>query len=126
MRPRFGGVATRSDCRSGGGFPACNIRDRFLFYGAMTKQTLATGILAVALLATPSLTRAGVHFSFGIGLPFFGAVEAPAPPGVVPSSPHFLPPASYPYRYPPVVYYAPPGYNGCAFAFASHHGGWHR
>src|SRR5438552_3349039 len=69
MRPRLGGVATRTDCRSGCGFPARNIRDRFVCYGAMTKQTLATGILAVALLATPSLTRAGVHFSFGLRPP---------------------------------------------------------
>ena len=51
----------------------------------MTKRTLATGILALALLATPSLARAGVHFSFGIGLPFFGAVVAPAPAVMVPA-----------------------------------------
>ena len=45
----------------------------------MTKRTLATGILALALLATPRLASAGVHFSFGIGLPFFGAVVAAGP-----------------------------------------------
>ena len=126
MRPRLGGVATRTDCRSGCGFPARNIRDRFVFYGAMTKQTLATGILAVALLATPSLTRAGVHFSFGIGLPFFGAVVAPAPAVVVPAPAYVLPPAYYPYPYPPVVAYGPPGYYGGSVVVWGRHGGWHR
>ena len=70
---------------------------------------LATGILAVALLATPRMASAGVHFSFGIGLPFFGAVVAPGPAAVVPSPAYVLPPAYYPYPYPPVVAYGPPG-----------------
>ena len=65
----------------------------------MTKRTLATGILALALLATPSLARAGVHFSFGIGLPFFGV--APGPAVVVPAPAYVLPPAYYPYPLPP-------------------------
>src|SRR5437879_924281 len=78
----------------------------------MTKRTLATGILALALLATPRVASAGVHFSFGIGLPFFGAVVAPAPAVVVPAPGYVLPPAYYPYPYPPVVAYGPPGYYG--------------
>jgi len=76
----------------------------------MTKRTLATGILALALLATPRLASAGVHFSFGIGLPFFGAVVAPAPAVVVPGPAYVPPPAYYPYPYPPGVTYGPPGY----------------
>jgi len=80
----------------------------------MTKRTLTTAILAVALLATPRLASAGVHFSFGIGLPFFGAVVAPAPAVVVPAPAYLPPPAyyPYPYPYPPVVAYGPPGYYG--------------
>src|SRR5437667_12852070 len=92
----------------------------------MTKQTLATGILAVALLATPSLTRAGVHFSFGIGLPFFGAVVAPAPAVVVPATAYVLPPAYYPYPYPPVVDYGPPGYYGGSVVVWGRHERWHK
>ena len=78
----------------------------------MTKRTLAAGMLAVALLVTPQLASAGVHFSFGIGLPFFGAVVAPGPAVVVPAPAYVLPPAYYPYPYPPVVAYGPPGYYG--------------
>ena len=92
----------------------------------MTKRTLATGILAVALLVTPSLARAGVHFSFGIGLPFFGAVVAPAPAVVVPAPAYVLPPAYYPYPYPPVVAYGPPGYYGGSVVVWGRHRGWHR
>ena len=94
----------------------------------MTKRTLATGILALALLATPSLARAGVHFSFGIGLPFFGAVVAPPPAVVVPAPGYALPPAYYPYPYPPVVAYGPPGYyGGSVVVWGSHYRGrgWH-
>ena len=70
--------------------------------------------------------RAGVRFSFGIGLPFFGAVVAPAPAYV-------LPPAYYPYPYPPLVAYGPPGYyGGSVVVWGGHyrdggrHGGWRR
>ena len=94
----------------------------------MTKRTLATGILAVALLATPRLASAGVHFSFGIGLPFFGAVVAPGPAVVVPAPAYVLPPAYYPYPYPPVVAYGPPGYYGGSVAVWGRHyrdRGWH-
>ena len=94
----------------------------------MTKGTLATGILAVALLATPSLARAGVHFSFGIGLPFFVAVVAPAPAVVVPAPAYLPPPAYYPYPYAPVVAYGPPGYYGGSVVVWGRHyrdRGWH-
>jgi hypothetical protein len=80
----------------------------------MKKRTLAAAIVALSLLATPWLASAGVHFSFGIGLPFFGAVVAPAPAVVVPA-PAYVPPAAYypyPYPYPPTVAYGPPGYYG--------------
>src|SRR5437764_11549374 len=103
-----------------------NIRARFVFYGVMTKRTLTTAILAVALLATPRMASAGVHFSFGIGLPFFGAVVAPAPAVVVPAPAYPLPPAYYPYPYPPVVAYGPPGYYGGSVVVWGRHGGWHR
>ena len=92
----------------------------------MTKRTLATAILALALLATPSLARAGVHFSFGIGLPFFGV--APGPAVVVPAPAYVLPPAYYPYPYPPVVGYGPPGYyGGSVVVWGGHYRGrgWH-
>ena len=92
----------------------------------MTKRTLATEILAVALLVTPSLARAGVHFSFGIGLPFFGAVVAPAPAVMVPAPGYVLPPAYYPYPYPPLVAYGPPGYYAGSVVVWGRHGGWHR
>ena len=96
--------------------PSRNLRARLVFYrvhgGSMTKRTLATGILALALLATPRVASAGVHFSFGIGLPFFGAVVAPGPAVVVPAPAYVLPPAYYSYPYPPVVAYGPPGYYG--------------
>src|SRR5439155_8799460 len=94
--------------------------------GSMTKRTLATGILAVALLATPRMASAGVHFSFGIGLPFFGAVVAPGPAVVVPAPAYVPPPAYYPYPYPPVVAYGPPGYYGGSVVGWGRHGGWHR
>ena len=91
----------------------------------MTKRTLAAGMLAVASLATPSLARAGVHFSFGIGLPFFGAVMTPAPAVVVPAPAYVLPPAYYPY--PPVVGYGPPGYyGGSVVVWGRHYRGRHR
>src|SRR5438128_11958843 len=90
----------------------------------MTKRTLATGILARALLATPRLASAGVHCSFGIGLPLFGAVVAPAPAVVVPAPAYVLPPAYYPYPYPPVVAYGPPGYYGGSVVVWGRHGGW--
>ena len=87
----------------------------------MTKRTLAAGMLALALLATPRMASAGVHFSFGIGLPFFGAVVAPAPAVVVPAPAYVLPPAYYPYPYPPVVAYGPPGYYGGSVIVWGHH-----
>lgn len=70
----------------------------------MTKRIVLAGVLALALLGTPSFARAGVHVSFGFGipLPFFGVV-APAPVVVAP------PPPAY-YAYPPVVAYGPPAY----------------
>ncbi|TMA85495.1 MAG: hypothetical protein E6J77_11825 [Deltaproteobacteria bacterium] len=92
------------------------------------KRTLAAGMLALALLATPSLARAGVHFSFGVGLPFFGAVVAPAPAVVVPAPAYLPPPAYYPYPYPPVVAYGPPGYYGGSVVVWGRHWhdrGWH-
>ncbi len=101
----------------------------------MTKRTLAIGILAAALLASPRMASAGVHFSFGIGLPlpFFGVV-APAPAVVVPA-PAYVPPPAYPYAYPypPVVAYGPPGYYGTSVVVGGRyyrgrrwHGNWHR
>src|SRR5216117_4423586 len=75
-----------------------------------------------------SKASAGVHFSFGIGLPFFGAVVAPAPAVVVPAPGYVLPPAYYPYPYPPVVAYGPPGYFGGSVVVWGHHyrgRGWH-
>ena len=81
----------------------------------MTKRALAAGILASVLIATPSLAHAGVHLSFGFGLPlpFFGVV-APAPAFVAPGPIYVPPPAAY-YRYPyplPVVAYGPPASYG--------------
>src|SRR5437016_14352795 len=90
----------------------------------MTKRTLTTAILAVALLATPRLASAGVHFSFGIGLPFFGAMVAPGLAVVVPAPAYVLPPAYYPYPYPPVVAYAPPVYYGDSVVLPDRHGVW--
>src|SRR6266478_3232488 len=70
---------------------------------------------------------AGVHFSFGIGLPFFGAVVAPPPVVVVPAPAYLPPPAYYPYPYPPVVAYAPPGYyGGSVVVWGRHYRGRHR
>jgi hypothetical protein len=84
-------------------------------------RTLAAGTFALALLATPLLASAGVRFSFGIGLPFFGAVVAP-PPAVVVAAPAYVPPpAYYPYPYPPVVAYGPPGYYGGSVLVWGHH-----
>jgi hypothetical protein len=114
-----------------------NIRRRQVFWPTMTKRTLAAGILALALLATPRLASAGVHFSLGIGLPLFGAVVAPAPAVVVPAPAYALPPAYYPYPYPPAVAYGPPGYYGGSVVVWGHHyrdryrdhrwhGGWQR
>jgi len=78
----------------------------------MTKRTLATGILAVALLATPQMASAGVHFSFGIGLPFFGAVVAPGPAGCGPGTCLRSAPSVLPLPLPTHVAYGPPGYYG--------------
>ena len=78
----------------------------------MMKRTLAAGMLVALLLATPGLAHAGVHLSFGFGLPFpFFGVVAPAPPLVVPA-PVYVPPPAYYYPYPPVVTYGPPAYYG--------------
>src|SRR5947208_16274144 len=92
----------------------------------MTQRTLAAGVLALALLATPSLTRAGVHFSFGIGLPFFGAVVPPAPAVVVPAPASVLPQTYYLYPYPPVVPNGPPGSYAGSSVYWGHHGDWNR
>ena len=96
---------------------------------SMTKRTVSAGLLAVALLAMPSLARAGVHVSFGFGLPlpFFGVV-APAPAVVVPAPAYVPPPAYYPYPYAPVVAYGPPGYYGGSVVVWGRHyrdRGWH-
>ena len=79
----------------------------------MTKRVLAAGVLASVLIATPSLAHAGVHLSFGFGLPlpFFGVV-VPVPAVVTPAPVYVPPPAAY-YPYPPpVVAYGPPAYYG--------------
>lgn len=52
--------------------------------------------------------QAGVHFSFGIGIPA-PVVVAPAPVYVVPAPPvYFAPPRPVYVAPPPPVYYAPP------------------
>src|SRR5216117_1612927 len=78
--------------------------------------------------ARDTKSRPGVHFSFGIGLPFFGAVVAPAPAVVVPAPAYLPSPAYYPYPYPPVVAYGPSGYYGGSVVVWGRHWhdrGWH-
>ena len=135
-----GFVATRD--RLGCGFSGRNIRGHSVFtrsveVGSMTKRTPAAGMLALVLIATPSLAHAGVHLSFGFGLPlpFFGIV-APAPAVVAPAPVYVPPPPAY-YAYPPPVvaygppaYYGPPGYYGGALVvggghYHGRHVGWH-
>jgi hypothetical protein len=92
----------------------------------MKKRTLAAGVFALALVATPGLAHAGVHvfFGFPFPLPFF-TFAAPAPAVVAPAPVYVPPPPVY---YPPAVAYGPPAYYGGppVVVYGRFGGGWHR